>query len=74
VATLGNALSNANNQATNQTSVASMLSTQRASVSGVNLDEEMTNMMKYQQAYQASAQLVTTINAMMTTINAMKST
>ena len=28
------------------------------SISGVNLDEEAANMLKYQQAYQAAAQLI----------------
>ena len=37
-----------------------MLATQRGSISGVNVDEEMTNMMTFQRAYEASAQLVTT--------------
>ena len=35
---------------------------QRQSVSGVSLDEEMTNMMKYQQAYNAAARFVTAID------------
>jgi flagellar hook-associated protein 1 FlgK len=69
---LGTALQNANTEVTNQTAVTSMLSTQRGSVSGVNVDEEMTNMMTFQQAYQASAQLVTTINTMLTDTLAMK--
>jgi flagellar hook-associated protein 1 FlgK len=43
-----------------------MLSTQRSSISGVSVDEEMTNLMTYQQAYQASAQLVSTLNTMLT--------
>jgi flagellar hook-associated protein 1 FlgK len=65
VAGLGNALSTANTQVTDQTAVSNMLSTQRSSVSGVNVDEEMTNLMSYQRAYQASAQVVTTVNSMM---------
>ncbi|MGA2247864.1 MAG: flagellar hook-associated protein FlgK [Verrucomicrobiota bacterium] len=62
---LGTALGNANNQVTNQTAVATMLSTQRSSVSGVNVDEEMTNLMTFQRAYQASAEVVTTVNTML---------
>jgi len=65
VASLGNALSTVNTETTNQTSVATMLATQRSSVSGVNVDEEMTNLMGFQRAYEASAQLVTTINTLM---------
>ena len=35
---------------------------QRQSVSGVNLDEEASNLLRYQQAYQASAQVIRTAN------------
>ena len=40
----------------------------RDSVSGVNLDEEAVNMTKYQQAYQASAQIISTSKSMFDTI------
>ncbi len=73
VAGLGGALQNANTQVSNQASVTNMLQTQRSSVSGVNIDEEMTNLMGFQRAYEASAQLVTTVNQMMETVIQMKS-
>jgi flagellar hook-associated protein 1 FlgK len=69
---LGDALNTANTQATDQTTVANMLSTQRSSVSGVSVDEEMTNMMTFQRAYEASAQVVTTVNTMIGDTLAMK--
>ena len=72
VAGLGDALDHANTQATNQTAVSNMLSTQRGSISGVNVDEEMTNMILFQRAYQASAQVVTTVNTMLGDVLAMK--
>jgi len=72
VSSLGTALQNANDQADNQTAVAKMLSTQRSSVSGVNVDEEMTSLMSFQRAYEASAQLVSTVNQMMSTVLQMK--
>jgi flagellar hook-associated protein 1 FlgK len=72
VAGLGDALSNADTQATNQAAVANMLTTQRGSVSGVNIDEEMTNMILFQRAYQASAQVVTTVNTLLGDTLAMK--
>jgi flagellar hook-associated protein 1 FlgK len=72
VAGLGNALSNANTQVTNQTTVSNMLQTQLGSVSGVNTDEEMTNLMMFQRAYEASAQVVTTLNTMIGDTLAMK--
>jgi flagellar hook-associated protein 1 FlgK len=35
---------------------------------GVNLDEEMTNMLQYQRAYQAAARVVTTVDEMLDTL------
>lgn len=72
VAQLGETLRNANDQAATQTSVAGMLASQRSSVSGVNLDEEMTSLMTFQRAYQASAHLVSTVDQMIQVILAMK--
>jgi flagellar hook-associated protein 1 FlgK len=37
----------------------------RESVSGVSLDEEMTNMLAYQHGYQAAARMVTTVDEML---------
>jgi len=69
---LGTALANANNQVSDQTTVTNMLQTQRGAISGVNTDEEMTNLMTFQRAYEASAQLVTTVNTMLGDTLAMK--
>lgn len=74
VAALGNSLQTANNQVTNQTAVGNLLATQQSSVGGVNIDEEMTNLMSFQRAYEASAELVTTVNEMMETVNNMVTT
>ena len=40
----------------------------RESNSGVSLDEELTNLVKYQRSYQASAKLITTATEMMDTV------
>lgn len=72
VTDLGNALSNANEQMANHDSVTSMLSRQRDSVSGVSMEEELTNLMTFQKAYQASAQIVSTVNQMLLTLINMK--
>ena len=72
VAGLGQTISSINDQVASSNAVTSMLSNQRASVSGVSLDEEMTNLMQFQKAYQASAQLISTINEMLQTVIAMK--
>ncbi|MBI1822271.1 MAG: flagellar hook-associated protein FlgK [Nitrospirae bacterium] len=48
------------------------LSARRESFSGVSLDEEMTNLMQYQRAFQASARLITSADEMMQTLLDMK--
>ena len=45
-----------------QTVVAAQVDASRESVSGVNLDEEMTNMLQFQHAYSAAARMITTID------------
>jgi flagellar hook-associated protein 1 FlgK len=40
----------------------------RASVSGVNVDEELTALMRAQQAYAAAAKVITTADEMMQTL------
>ncbi len=72
VAALGDSLQNANTEVTTQSAVSQMLATQVSSVSGVSVDTEMTNLMAYQRAYEASAQLVTTLNTMLGDTLAMK--
>ncbi|HZQ23159.1 MAG TPA: flagellar hook-associated protein FlgK [Terriglobales bacterium] len=44
------------------------LQDQRSAVSGVSLDEEATNLIRYQRAYEASARLVTVINDMLQSV------
>ena len=48
-----------------QAVITSQVDDDRESVSGVSLDEEMTNMLAYQHGYQAAARLVTTIDQML---------
>jgi flagellar hook-associated protein 1 len=62
---VGNDVSNATAEQTASTQVLQQLNDQRASISGVSLDQEAANMVQYQNAYAASAQVVTTINSMM---------
>ncbi|MEN6521542.1 MAG: flagellar hook-associated protein FlgK [Armatimonadota bacterium] len=47
------------------------LNTQSESVSGVSLDEEMSDMVKFQQAYNAIARVFTTVDEMLDTIISM---
>ena len=69
---VGNATANASAEQNASSLVLQQLNDQRASVSGVSLDEEAANMLRYQQAYAASAQIVSTINSMMQTVINMK--
>jgi flagellar hook-associated protein 1 FlgK len=64
---VGNSVSNASAEQTASSQVLQQLDDQNASVSGVSLDEEAANMIQYQDAYSASAQVITTINDMMYT-------
>ncbi len=70
---VGNAVANANAAQSASSMVLQQLNDQRSSVSGVSLDEEAANMMRYQQAYAASAEIVSSINSMMETVINMKS-
>ena len=47
------------------------LNSLRASTSGVSLDEELTNLVKYQQAFQGAAKLINTATTMLDTILSM---
>ncbi|MFT8363947.1 MAG: flagellar hook-associated protein FlgK [Sporolactobacillus sp.] len=53
---------------TNTSTLLTSAQNQRASISGVSVDEELTNLIQYQQAYSASAKVVTTLNTMLDTL------
>jgi flagellar hook-associated protein 1 FlgK len=68
IAQVGDRVQSAENtQATGQ-AVLTAIGNQRQSVSGVSLDEEMTNLIQYQQAYQASARMMQTIDSTLSTL------
>ena len=69
VGTLTNAAVSQNGTITARYSAAQQ---QYTSVSGVNMDEEMTNLIKYQTSYGASAKIITTIQTMMDTLLGLK--
>lgn len=52
----------------NQDLVLQQLDNRRSSISGVSLDEEATDVIRFQKAYQASAKVITTINEMLQTL------
>jgi flagellar hook-associated protein 1 FlgK len=68
VAAFGNSLSAANNQVANYNALNTMLLNQRDSYSGVSMEEEMTNLITFQKAYQASAKIITTVDQMLQTV------
>ncbi len=55
-------------QLTAQTNVFQQITDQRDSISGVSLDEEAANLMRYQQAYEAAAQIIATSQSLFQTI------
>jgi flagellar hook-associated protein 1 FlgK len=63
-----------NTIATNTQNLTAALQTQQTSVSGVDLDQEAAQLLQFQQAYQASAQFISTISqltqGLMTTVAA----
>jgi flagellar hook-associated protein 1 FlgK len=48
-----------------KTFLIAQMDTEQSSISGVSLDEEMTNMIKYENSYKASAKYIQTISQMM---------
>lgn len=54
------------------TALTSDLEDQVSSVTGVNLDEEMANLIKYQHSYTAAAKLITTADQMLQTLLGLK--
>ena len=73
VTQVGSDVSSAQNAQTTSQSLLTAISNQRQSISGVSLDEEMTNLIQYQQAYQASARVMSTINSTFTSLLGMVS-
>jgi flagellar hook-associated protein 1 len=61
---VGNATSNANTQSTAIGDNLTQLTTQQGSVSAVNVDEETTNLLRYQTAYEAATRIVSTIQVL----------
>ncbi len=61
---VGSAVSDANTQSTALQSSLTQLANQQSAISGVSINEESTNLIQYQQAYEAAAEVVTTINSL----------
>jgi flagellar hook-associated protein 1 FlgK len=68
---VGTLTSNADAESTATTASLLQLSNQLSSVSGVSIDQESTNLITYQTAYEAAARVVTTIQSLFTITMAM---
>jgi flagellar hook-associated protein 1 FlgK len=71
ISTVGNSIATWLNDDSANKSVMQVLNDRRESVSGVNLDEEAANMVKFQQLYAASSKIIQTGNQMFDTLLAM---
>ncbi|SFV05210.1 flagellar hook-associated protein FlgK [Alicyclobacillus macrosporangiidus] len=58
----------ADQQVSNQQALVQQIDMQRQSVTGVSLNEEMSNLIQYQQAFNASAKVVQAVNDLLTTL------
>jgi flagellar hook-associated protein 1 FlgK len=72
VGAFGFATSNASSEVNNHTAVSAMLQNQRDSVSGVSLEEEIANLITFQQSYSASSKIITTADQMLQTVIGLK--
>jgi flagellar hook-associated protein 1 FlgK len=68
VGDVGQDATSANFNYEHQTSMVNRLENQRQEISGVSLDEEMVNLVKFQHAYNAAAKIITTVDEMMQTL------
>ncbi len=65
IGAIGSDAQQANAMSTNQGLVVNQLTMRRESVSGVSLDEEATDMIRFQRAYQAAARVITIVDEML---------
>jgi len=68
IADVGNRVQEATFIRQNQEKIVQQLQIQKASVTGVSLDEEMTQLIQFEQAYGAAAKMISTVDELMQTI------
>ncbi len=71
ITAMGTDASEASSQLTAQTSVLNSLTQTRTSESGVSTDEEMTNLIQYDHAYEANAKVISTVSTLLDAVIAM---
>lgn len=68
IAQVGSDVQSAQSNQANSQAVLTAINQQRQSVSGVSLDEEMTNLITFQRGYEASARAITSMDEMLGTL------
>ena len=72
VTRVGSDTLNVKNAASREVSLAQTLSDRREEIAGVSIDEELTNLIKFQSSYKAAAKLITTADEMLQTVLGLK--
>ncbi|HHM01528.1 MAG TPA: hypothetical protein ENJ15_00835 [Caldithrix abyssi] len=65
---IGSDIDNASFLRESQELITQNLQNQKDQVAGVSLDEEMTKLVQYEQAYQAAAKIINTVDQMLETV------
>ena len=65
---LGRAVSAANSRQEDQANIQALVVTQRQGLSGVSMDEEMADLLKFQRAFQASSRVVNIVDSLLDVI------
>jgi flagellar hook-associated protein 1 len=73
VSEIGSTIQNVRNTSESQSLVLKQLENQRSSISGVSVDEEMVQLLKFQNGFNAAAKVITTVNQMFQTLIGMVS-
>jgi flagellar hook-associated protein 1 FlgK len=68
VSNLGQALASTNARVNDQDSIARLVSSQRDGVSGVSLDEEMADLVRFQRAFQASSKVFSIVDDLLESV------
>ena len=68
VTDLGQSITTASSRLASQSAITTLVKSQRDSVSGVSLDEEMADMIKYQRSFQASSRVIQVIDDLLNTV------
>lgn len=68
IGSIGTQVQNLTDQQTAQQSLGQSLQAQQQSVSGVNTDDEMVNLLQYQQSYQMASEYISVVNTTLSSL------